>query len=261
MTTKHKGHANNKRHNKPPQVPVDLIWGTHPVFELLCDSPGQIIEIWVTGKSAKLQEIINLATERHVTCHFTTSIPILSEQIKHQGVMARIKPVATIDLSELLTVARLQSRPPLIIALDSIQDPHNFGAIIRSAAAAGVTGIIYTKDRAAPLSGTVAKVSVGSVSRMNLCPVTNLVTTIQKIKKNNFWVFGTAGDAPQDIYQADFTGSVCLVIGGERKGIRPLVKQQCDFLVSIPMHGGMESLNASVAAALVMFEVIRQQRS
>ncbi len=252
---KHKNPARGR--HKSPVAPADLIWGIHPILELLKTDSSQILTISILNKSSKLEDIINLAVEKKLPCQQTTSFP-LPDKINHQGVIARIKPPATIELAHLLKRAG-QSNQPLILALDSIQDPHNFGAIIRSAAAAGVTGIIYPKDRSAPLSGTVAKVSVGAINRMALCPVTNLVSIIKKLKKAGFWIFGAAGEADQDIYKADFKGAVCLVIGGERKGIRPLVRQQCDFLVSIPMQGGMESLNASVAASIIMFEAVRQQ--
>ncbi len=251
--------ARQKRRNKTNSAPDDLIWGIHPVAELLLTDHSQILEVRILNKSANLKQIINLAEEKQVPCHYNIAFPELSDQIKHQGVMARIKPPATIDLQRLLRLGS-QTDQPLILALDSIQDPHNLGSIIRSAAAANVTGIIYPKDRSAPLSGTVAKVSVGAISRMALCPVTNLVSALQKLKKTGFWIYGAAGEAPQDMYQANFSGPTCLVIGGERKGIRPLVRQQCDFLVSIPMRGGMESLNASVATAIIIFEIIRQQR-
>ena len=239
---------------------ADLIWGIHPVYELLRVDPQQILEIRVLTRSAKLKKIIDLAREQQVPCRLEREFPELSARIIHQGILARIKPLPTMSLPELLKIAGPQTGQPLLLALDSIQDPHNFGAIIRSAAAAGVKGIIYPKDRSAPLSGTVAKVSVGAVSRMNLCPVTNLVSALQKLQKEGFWVFGAAGEAEQSIYQADFKGPVCLVIGGEEKGIRALVRRQCDFLISIPMHGGMESLNASIAAAIIMFEIIRQKK-
>lgn len=241
-----------------PDPAACLIWGIHPVLELLQGDHSRILELRVLHKSARLRQIIDLARERHLPCRLAASFPELPEQARHQGVMARIKPPETVELTALLAVCS-QVAPPLVLVLDSIQDPHNFGAIIRSAAAAGVSGIIYPKDRSAPLSGTVAKVSVGAISRVALCPVTNLAVTLQKLKKAGFWIFGAAGEAAQDIYQADFRGPVCLVIGGEGKGIRPLVRQQCDFLVKIPMRGGMESLNASVAAAIIMFEIIRQQ--
>jgi 23S rRNA (guanosine2251-2'-O)-methyltransferase len=243
------------------QERTDLIWGAHPVVELLTASPGTIIELrFLKANQAKCQELIELAEQEGIPYHFADHpFPGTPEQATLQGVQARIKPVTTVGLKELLATRLPSNRPPLILALDTIQDPHNFGAMIRSASAAGALGILFTKDRSAPLSGTVAKVSTGAIAHLPLCPVTNMATALQQLKEEGFWIFGADGRAEETIYQAKFTGPVCLVIGGERNGIRPLVKKQCDFLVSIPMHSTLDSLNASVAAAVILFEIVRQQ--
>lgn len=245
----------------PQQDRIDLIWGTHPVVELLTSTPGTIIELrFLKGNQGKCQELIALAEQEGIPYHFADHpFPGTPEQATLQGVQARIKPVTTVGLKELLATSRTSNRPPLVLALDTIQDPHNFGAMIRSASAAGAMGILFTKDRSAPLSGTVAKVSTGAIAHLPLCPVTNMATALQQLKEEGFWIFGADGHAEETIYQATFTGPVCLVIGGERSGIRPLVKKQCDFLVSIPMHSTLDSLNASVAAAVILFEIVRQQ--
>ncbi len=245
----------------PQQDRTDLIWGTHPVVELLTVSPGTIIELrFLKANQAKCQELIDLAEQEGIPYHFADHpFPGTPEQATLQGVQARIKPVTTVGLKELLAARHHNSRPPLILALDTIQDPHNFGAMIRSASAAGASGLLFTKDRSAPLSGTVAKVSTGAITHLPLCPVTNMATALQQLKEEGFWIFGAEGRAEETIYQAKFAGPVCLVIGGERNGIRPLVKKQCDFLVSIPMHSTLDSLNASVAAAVILFEIVRQQ--
>lgn len=240
---------------------TDLIWGTHPVMELLQSSPDKIIELrLLKANRSKVQKLIDLAEQEGIPYHFADQpFPGTPDQATLQGVQARIKPVATIGLGELLDACHDRQRPALILALDTIQDPHNFGAMIRSASAAGAIGIIYTKDRSAPLSGTVAKVAVGAIAHLPLCPVTNMAAALQQLKEAGFWIFGAEGSAETTVYQAKFDGPVCLVIGGERNGIRPLVKKQCDFLVSIPMHSTLDSLNASVAAAVIMFEIVRQQ--
>ncbi len=146
-----------------------------------------------------------------------------------------------------------------MLALDHVQDPHNLGAIIRSASAAGVHALILPKDRSAPLSGTVAKIAAGAMEYLPICQTTNLVRTLQKLKDHSVWIYGTIKEGGTSVYQTDFAGSVCLVIGSEQKGIRPLVQEQCDFRTTIPMQGKLESLNASVAAAVVMFEIVRQK--
>ena len=255
-------HGPTKR-GAPTTDRIDLIWGIHPVVELLLTAPDKIIELrFLKANHAKVQELVKQAEEAGIPYHFADHpFPGTPEQATLQGVQARIKPVATVSLGEMLSAGRNSPRPALILALDTIQDPHNFGAMIRSASAAGAVGILFTKDRSAPLSGTVAKVSAGAIAHLPLCPVTNMATTLQQLKKEGFWIFGAEGSAEQTVYQGRYDGPVCLVIGGERNGIRPLVKKQCDFLVSIPMHSSLDSLNASVAAAIIMFEIVHHQRS
>lgn len=263
MPTPGKKKTPSRSHNKSSQADrTDLIWGMHPVLELLNSSPHKIIELrFLKSNQGKVQELIQLAEQEGIPYHFAENpFPGTPEQATLQGVQARIKPVTTITLNDLLATHQQSAAPALILALDTIQDPHNFGAMIRSASAAGAIGILYTKDRSAPLSGTVAKVAVGAIAHLPLCPVTNMASALQQLKDAGFWIFGAEGTAEQTIYQTKFDGPVCLVIGGERNGIRPLVKKYCDFLVSIPMHSGIDSLNASVAAAVILFEIVRQQR-
>lgn len=240
---------------------TDLIWGIHPVVELLSSAPDRIIELRILKAShAKVQDLVELADRQGVPWHVADQpFSGTPEQAAVQGVQARTKPVATVSLVEVLAARREATGSALVLALDTIQDPHNFGSMIRSASAAGALAILYTKDRSAPLSGTVAKVSVGAIAHLPLCPVTNMASALQQLKDAGFWVFGADGSAEQTIYEADFSGPVCLVVGGEHSGIRPLVKKQCDILVSIPMRSGLDSLNASVAAAVIMFEIVRQQ--
>ena len=250
-------------HNKSSQADrTDLIWGIHPVTELLVSSPHKIIELrLLKSNHGKFQDLVDLAEQEGIPYHFAESpFPGTPDQATLQGVQARIKPVVTVTLSDLIGTHQESASPALILALDTIQDPHNFGAMIRSASAAGAIGILYTKDRSAPLSGTVAKVAVGAIAHLPLCPVTNMATALQQLKDAGFWIFGAEGGAETTVYQAKYDGPVCVVIGGERNGIRPLVKKHCDFLVSIPMHSTVDSLNASVAAAVIMFEIVRQQR-
>jgi 23S rRNA (guanosine2251-2'-O)-methyltransferase len=240
-----------------------LVWGIHPVFELLAARPRSIHEILIQkGKtSRKLQEIIDLARKEQVKVKFTVQFRISgSRQMNHQGVIARIMPFATLNEEAFLALLA-QSKTPFVLALDSIQDPHNLGAIIRSASAAGVTGLIVPKDRSAPLSGTVAKISAGALAQLPVCQSTNFVRMLQKLKEQEIWVYGTIKEGGVSIYQTDFSGPLCLVIGGEEKGIRPLVQEQCDFKVTIPMQRELDSLNASVAAGIIMFEIVRQKSS
>lgn len=247
--------------SNPPDTD-DILWGIHPILELLRLQPKKVREVVIQqGKGgAKLQEIIALAQEQGVKIRFLPGQRFPSSPDKtHQGVLAKTAPVSTCSLHELLKKAK-EEEQPLIVALDSIQDPHNLGAIIRTAAAAGATGIILPKDRSAPLNATAAKAAAGAMAHLKLCLVTNLVTSLQAIKEKGFWVYGAAGEAKNTVYGTTFAGSVCLVIGGEDKGMRPLVREQCDELVSIPMAGSLNSLNASVAAGVILFEVVRQRQ-
>ncbi len=240
----------------------ELIWGIHAVLDFLRDRPRQVRELTVQkGKaSPKLQEIIDLARSQQLRLRFEPRLKVPGAgTVNHQGVIARVQQVATVPLDELLARLDAVSPPPLLLALDSIQDPHNLGAIIRTAAAAGVAGILLPKDRSAPLSGTVAKVAVGALGRVAVSIVTNLDAALRQVQEQGFWVYGAAGEAAASIYATDFSGRVCLVVGGEGKGLRPLVRERCDHLVAIPMAGGMESLNASVATAVILFEMVRQR--
>lgn len=239
----------------------DIIWGIHPVLEMLRKNPPLIREVIIekSKTGGKIKEITELAKKSNCKIRFATHLKIPNEkqQTNHQGVMARIKAFSPISLNELLS--KCCDTNQTLLAIDSIQDPHNLGAIIRSAAAAGVAGVIVTKDRTAPLSGTAAKTAAGALAHTDICPVTNLSDTLKKLKDKGFWIYGAAGDGDQTIYQTNFFGSICVVIGSEGKGIRSLVKKHCDFLVSIPMQSSLDSLNASVAAGVVLFEIARQR--
>lgn len=242
----------------------DIIWGINPVHEFLTSRPDQVKEIAVlkSKTNPRLQEIIDLARTHGVRVQFKTELflPKGSGNTNHQGVTARTLPTPVLTLEELLAVLADEKAPPLLIALDSIQDPHNLGAIIRSAGAAGVAGIILPRDRTAPLAGVAAKVSAGALAHVRICLVTNLVAGLKKLQENGIWIYGTDAKANSSVYETDLTGPACLVIGGEGKGLRPLVKEHCDFTISIPMHSSLDSLNASVAAAIVLFETVRQRQ-
>lgn len=237
------------------------IWGIHPVLELLKIAPKQLLEINILERKThgKIGDIEELALKNGIVVNRVETL-INETAPSHQGVEARSKPVSFLSLSELLGRAAKTTNQPLFLVLDSIQDPHNLGAIIRTASAAGVNGIILPKDRSAPMSGTVAKTAVGAMAMISLCQVTNLSDTLKRLKDENFWIYGADGNAEQDIHSTNFSGATCLVIGSEGKGIRPLVKKQCDHLVKIPMHSSLDSLNASVATGVILFEMVRQRK-
>ena len=262
----HTKKTSSRFHSKSEQ----FVWGIHPVLEALKACPQAISDISVEkGKAGqRLEQILELAQKNSIPVNTVSGKnkagvrkpDEFSEYESSQGISAHIN-LPTLTLNELLDKLQDVPGPPLLLALDSIQDPHNLGAIIRSAVAAGVNGIILPKDRSAPLTGTVIKISAGSVFHINICKVTNLVSSFKMLKENGIWIFGTTKDASQSVYDTDLTVPACLVIGSEGKGLRPLVAEQCDFHVSIPMQSSLDSLNASVAASIILFEIVRQRRA
>ncbi len=246
------------------QANENLVWGIHPVAALLEQSPRTINEILIVkGKpNPKIQEIIDHCRSLGIKIRFESGLSITGEdgsRVNHQGVAARTRAIETLNEEEFLALIRKENQPPFLLALDSIQDPHNLGAILRSAAAAGVSGVILPRDRSAPLGGTTAKIAAGALAHLAICVVTNLATFLQKLQKENVWLYGTVKDGGTSVFKTDLSGPVCLVIGNEEKGLRPLVAKQCDFKVTIPMQGSLDSLNASVAAGISLFEVVRQR--
>lgn len=256
------GPSSGKRESDQEKAAEDLIWGVHPVLEALRSRPRRILNVVVQKSKSgpKIQEIIQLVRAHNLKLRFVSDITVAGAgRISHQGVVARTAAHTTVSLDDLLIKAQGPAHPSLFLALDCIQDPHNLGAIIRSASAAGVTGIILPKDRTAPLAGTAAKAAAGSIALVDICIATNLVAALTRLKEEGFWIYGADGTATQSLYQADFAGPICLVVGGEGKGMRPLVRKECDFLVSIPMRGSLDSLNVSVATAVILFEMVRRR--
>jgi 23S rRNA (guanosine2251-2'-O)-methyltransferase len=256
-----------KFYRKSPKGNFQIFWGIHPVLEALQACPQNIKEVIVDrGSGAKTQKIIELAKRHKITVRYdknSFSKHALQEngftdEDRHQGVIARIS-LPYYSLKEVIEKLKKSTDIAFLLVLDSIQDPQNLGAIIRSAAAAGVTQVILPKDRAVQVTGSVAKASAGAVFHVDVCRVTNLAAAINDLKDEGIWVFGMVKDASLNMYEADFTVPACLVIGNEEKGLRPLVKKHCDTLINIPMQGKLDSLNASVATGIVLFEVVRQR--
>lgn len=238
------------------------IWGIHPILEMLKTNPGliQTVTIQKSRSGEKLEEIVRLARKNQIRTRFVKTIQIPSSPgINHQGVIAEISEYPVIDEEEFLS--QLSSKKsPFLLALDSIQDPHNLGAILRSAAAAGVDGVVIPKDRSSTLTGTVAKISAGALAHLTVCRTVNLSRFLEKLKDEDIWIYGSGSRQQGDsLYRTEIRDRICLVIGGEEKGIRPLVERQCDFVMAIPMAGAIDSLNASAAAAVILFEIRRQR--
>lgn len=248
----------------------DLLWGIHPVYEALQQEAERISEIFVVKdrKGGKREEIIEKARAAGIKINFVTSLRLTGEnayQVRHQGVVAKMSQTSLMPFNDLLDkFDRLvkEGANPRIIVLDTLQDPHNIGAIIRSAHASGMDGVLLTRERSAPLGGTAAKSAAGAMSHIDICQVTNLAQSLQALKEVGAWVFGAIkDDDAQSLYKSDLVLPVCIVVGSEGSGIRPLVRKQCDVLLSIPMEGQLDSLNSSVAAGVIMFEVLRQRQN
>ena len=183
----------------------------------------------------------------------------MSRTKSHQGVIAvsAVREYASVD--DILAAARDRGEAPLIVVCDELSDPHNLGAVIRTAECAGAHGVVIPKRRSAGLTAIVAKTSAGAVSYLPVARVPNLTALLKELKKAGLWVFGTAADGDTTLYEADLKGPTVIVIGSEGDGMSRLVREQCDFLVSIPMRGKLNSLNASAAAAVVLYEAVRQR--
>ena len=240
----------------------NLIYGINPVLEAFRAGRGIEKLIVSEGRGGReVTEIINLARGKNLKISYEPreSLSRVSRTENHQGVVAIVAAGRYSTLEEILKKAKGSGETPFILILDGIQDPQNLGAIIRSAVCAGVHGIVIPKDRAVGLTSTVEKASAGALSYMPVAKATNIVQAIEELKEEGFWITGTDGKATADVYSADFKGPVALVIGSEGEGIRPLVAKKCDMLVSIPIRGKVSSLNASAAAAVVMYEAVRQR--
>jgi 23S rRNA (guanosine2251-2'-O)-methyltransferase len=255
---KHSSSKEKSRQKIEQETDDSLLWGINAVAEALRGKPRNLSEILVEkGRSgSRLQEIIDAARSAGVRLRFVEAGRMgLPKNCKHQGVAARQTEAELLPLAELLAAS-----PQRILLLDSIQDPRNLGSILRSALAAGFSSVILTSERSAPLSTAVARTSAGAVAHLRLARAVNLAETLRQLKEQGWWIFGAVAESEaQSIYTTDFRGKIGLVIGGEGKGIRPLVRKRCDHLITIPMSGAFNSLNASVAAALIMFEAVRQE--
>ncbi|PGT81278.1 23S rRNA (guanosine(2251)-2'-O)-methyltransferase RlmB [Bacillus sp. AFS040349] len=239
----------------------DFIIGRNPVIEVL-KSSRDINKIWVAENSLKgqAQQITKLAKERGVTINFVPKKKI-DQMVEgnHQGVIAQVAAYEYVHVDDLLKVAEERDEPPFLLLLDEIEDPHNLGSIMRTADAIGAHGIVIPKRRAVGLTATVAKSSTGAIEHIPVARVTNMARTIDDLKEKGVWIVGTDAKGADDYRNLDGKMSLALIIGSEGKGIGRLIKEKCDFLVKMPMVGHVTSLNASVAASLLMYEVYRKR--
>ncbi len=241
----------------------NTIEGRNPVFEALRSGmPIDKILISETAKKEALGKILSAAKERKIPVQTVRpqKLAELAETEASQGVIAICAAAQYVSVDDILAKAEEKGKPPFVIIADEITDPHNLGAIIRTANAAGADGVIIPKNRSAGIGAIAAKTSAGAVSYTPVARVTNLAQTIDSLKERGLWVMGADMDG-DDMYKSNLTGAIALVVGSEGKGISRLIKQKCDFMVRIPMFGEINSLNASVAAAVLMYEIVRQRET
>jgi len=239
----------------------DFIIGRNPIIEVL-KSEREINKIWIAEGSQKgsMTKIIQLAKEQGIQTQFVPKKKI-DQMVEgnHQGVVAQVAAYKYAEIDDLFQKAAERNEDPFFLLLDEIEDPHNLGSILRTADAVGAHGVIIPKRRAVGLTATVAKSSTGAIEHIPVARVTNLARAIDDIKERGVWVAGTDAKGKDDYRNIDGNMPLCLVIGSEGKGVGRLIKEKCDFLIHLPMKGKVTSLNASVAASLLMYEVYRKR--
>jgi 23S rRNA (guanosine2251-2'-O)-methyltransferase len=242
---------------------ADYIYGRHPVSEIMRSRPREVRQLFlVSGRNERLDDIVRSAKR--------LSIPVMTVperklvgmvgDVLHQGIVAQVAAFAYRDSDELLLAAKERGEAPLLIMLDQIQDPHNLGALIRSAVALGAHGLIIPKDHSCEVNATVVKASAGATAYLGIARVTNLRRSLEELKSSGLWIVGADAGASCAVWDADFMRPSVIVIGSEGHGLRRLVADSCDVLVHIPMGGRLESLNASVAGGVLLYEASRQRR-
>ena len=254
--------AEPKRREEPRELPDDVLVGRNAVTEALKSGRG-INKLWIASgdREGSVAEIAALAKERGIVVQYVerAKIESLAGGHRHQGVLAYVAPVPYAELEDILKAAEAKGEAPFLVLLDELEDPHNLGALLRTADATGVHGILIPKRRSVSLNATVAKTSAGAVEYVPVARIGNIAQTLKKLKEKGFWVAGADMDGEKAYYEADLTGPLVLVVGSEGKGMSRLTKEACDFIVRMPMVGRINSLNASVAGSILMYESMRQR--
>ncbi|NIO04247.1 MAG: 23S rRNA (guanosine(2251)-2'-O)-methyltransferase RlmB [Proteobacteria bacterium] len=239
-----------------------VIYGINPVIEALQVPQTEIKEILIAhGRNRKIGQIVGLAEKQQIQIRYRerNELSTIAKSRFHQGVVAVVEDYRYATVEEIIGKWKKSGSKALILVLDSIQDPQNLGACIRTANVCGAHGVIIPKDRAAKITPAVVKASAGATALTSVVRITNISSTLKRLKQEGIWIVGTAGGAEKSLYQQDLTEDLAVVIGSEGRGIRPLVLRNCDLIVSIPMSGEISSLNASVAAGIVLYEIVRQR--
>ncbi|EWC40803.1 23S rRNA (guanosine(2251)-2'-O)-methyltransferase RlmB [Stutzerimonas stutzeri] len=243
---------------------LEKIYGLHAVEALLRHHPKRVKQVWLAeGRGdPRAQVLLELAAQARVSvgqCE-RREMDAWVEGV-HQGVVAEVSPSQVWGEAMLEELLDRADGPPLLLVLDGVTDPHNLGACLRTADAAGALAVIVPKDKSATLNATVRKVACGAAEVIPLVAVTNLARTLEKLQQKGLWIVGTAGEAEQPLYDQDLSGPIVLVMGAEGKGMRRLTREHCDYLVRLPMAGSVSSLNVSVATGVCLFEALRQRKS
>lgn len=254
----------NRRQEPEQELAEDMIEGRNALTEAL--KSGRTINKVFAAAGETDQALARLVAQAKeagavVVPTDRRKLDMMSPTGAHQGVIAQVAPHDYVTLEEILRRAADRGEAPLLVLCDELSDPHNLGAILRTAECAGAHGVVIPKRRSVGLTAVVAKTSAGAVEYMPVARVTNMTAAIRDLKKQGVWIFGTAAGGDTDLYHADLKGPAAIVIGNEGQGMSRLVAESCDFQVSIPMNGNISSLNASAAAAILLYEAVRQRRS
>ena len=241
----------------------EILFGFHSVTEALKAGKRQIETVLISDRrsAGRADQITALAEERGVSVEFCDSkrLDKLTKTPVHQGIAARVSEFPVQNGLDIIPEIQERTSPCFILVLENIEDPHNLGALIRTALCAGVAYILIPRNRSAGPSPTVSRTSAGAMEHAGIYMVTNTASVLRGLKENGVWIFGLDAQGSTSLYEADLTGSIALIVGGEHKGVRPGVQKECDFLVSIPISGSVNSLNASVAGGIAMYEARRQR--
>lgn len=242
----------------------EWIYGVHPVLAAIAAHPDQLLELWVDRhrRDARVGTVAARAGEQGIRVQVVGAEALTRRagSEHHQGVVARVRPLSLGDEGDLGRLLGVSGQgTPVILVLDGVTDPHNLGACLRTAEAAGASAVVLPRDRAAPITPVVRKVSSGAAERIPICTVTNLARALRQMRDGGLWIYGMTQEAGRCLYELELCGPVALVLGAEGEGLRRLTREHCDELVSLPMAGEVESLNVSVAAGVCLYEAARQR--
>lgn len=242
----------------------EILCGIHPVREALRAGKRKVYAILVSKERSRsrLAEILECARERAISVEITDAdnLDVMTENARHQGVAARVSSFATVRAEGIVKQMPEGVSDRFVLVIETLEDPQNLGALIRTAVCAGVDHIMIPKERSASPSPAVSRASAGAMEHADISLITNTAGLLRELKTLGFWVAGLDGQGETPLFSADLKGNLVLVVGGEHRGIRPLVKKECDFLVSLPIKAGVTSLNASVAGGIAMYEALRQRQ-